>query len=434
MLVFQAPLLAGDKLIALQAANSKWAEYCNGCLSVTVPQNPDLSHQVVLKPGSGTPTTQQLFTLQDAGDGKVALLGQNNRYFARCAWCVVGGTTPDFVFAHVPAPQSPQLLPAFAKFQLRKLPSGKYTLQADTGKYVAWCSGCAPGSAEGDVITIHEADPSKDYAQWTFKDMTPPSPPSASRHGQLQVKAFNQTFALVAYADGVDWSSATDGAGFVKVEEVPPSGPIPDAALFEKVDGKSYETYGRTGKVIWKTSAYRSKKYPNVYLHVPDGYNSEYNNSVNIALKRVDNPSELSFKQSFLLYGTYDPVQTTTRNDGCAIVSVSRSTILSENVYFLLTGDRAQASKASYSRGFLSGYTSSSNTQAYADAQKPLILGALCDNLDVAATVTPVLSQDSGGKYYAGAWAGLYRILHNPDYTWFWKPVPSADAGSPPGF
>jgi hypothetical protein len=428
ILVFQAPLLAGDKVIALQAANGKWVESCVGCLNVTVPQNPDLPNQVVLKPGSTSPSPQQLFTLQDAGDGKVALRGQNNRYFARCAWCVVGGTTPDFIFAHVPAPQSPQLLPAFAKFQLKKQSNGKYTLQADTGKYVAWCNGCAPNSSVGDVITIHEADPSKDYAQWTFKDMTPPSPPSASPYGQLQVKDGSRIMSLVAFADGVDWNNG--GYGYVAGQEVSPTAPVSDAALFEKVQGKPRTELGRSGVVTWQTSAYRSKKYPNVYLHVPDGYASEYNNSVNVLLKRVDNPSDLSFKESFLLYATYDPIQTTNRNDGCALMSMSRSTIMSRDVYFLMPpGTRALVSQALYGAGFGNGYER--GTQGYTDALKPLILGALCDNPSVAPTVAPVVSP---GPYYADAWGGLYRVLHSPSYSWVWKPAPAADAGSPPGF
>jgi hypothetical protein len=58
---------------------------------------------------------------------------------------------------------------AYAQFTPVLLANGKYGLKADTGKFLARCNGCSPGSSTPNTVTVHATDPNTQaFAQWNI--------------------------------------------------------------------------------------------------------------------------------------------------------------------------------------------------------------------------------------------------------------------------
>jgi 5-hydroxyisourate hydrolase-like protein (transthyretin family) len=149
------------KVVVLKADTSKYLARCTSCIPGGV--YPDSAFVYATSP---KPAYVQ-FGLEKLDNGKYALRSDTGKYLSRCRDCILGGAYPDSVFIHVSA----QALPTspFAQFDLQQLENGKYTLQADTGKYLSRCNNCIPGGAYSDSVFIHipqDALPTAPYAQW----------------------------------------------------------------------------------------------------------------------------------------------------------------------------------------------------------------------------------------------------------------------------
>ncbi|CAK4837812.1 unnamed protein product [Aphanomyces euteiches] len=99
----------------------------------------------------------------------VTLLGDNGNWMARCNGCVPRASIPDSVFVHSPGNIAP---PDFAKWKVFNTGDGKLAFQADTGKFIARCNGCAPTAASPDEAFLHVSDwRGAPYAQWSCEDV-----------------------------------------------------------------------------------------------------------------------------------------------------------------------------------------------------------------------------------------------------------------------
>ena len=98
------------------------------------------------------------------GNITVVLKGDNGHYLARCNGCVPGGGDSDSATVHAASPGDGP----FAQWTLQLQSNGKYTLQSDSGKYLARCRDCVPGGAYQDSAFVHTMDPGAAWAQWTI--------------------------------------------------------------------------------------------------------------------------------------------------------------------------------------------------------------------------------------------------------------------------
>lgn len=250
---------ADDKLIALQADDGHWMARCAGCQPVA----PNVfNNSMMLHIGTvGTPPEQPFarLTLQDAGNGQVALRADDGSYLARCNRCVPAGATPDFLFSHITKAADPKSLPIFAKFKLTQLPNGKYTLQADTGKLVARCNSCSPGASAPNQVTIH-GNPGDPWAQWRLVDLTPN--PDWVR---LENRYLTGTFITV----NPPTIGGPEGAQAATVSAIKPAyNTAPgDNSVFERITMGPWVEYDPRATGV--TYAFRSKAYPNIYLYTP---------------------------------------------------------------------------------------------------------------------------------------------------------------------
>lgn len=251
---------AEDKLIAIQADDGHWLGRCQGCQRV--PGNVNNNSVMAHVTSNGAPNGAfARFTLQDAGNGLVALRSDNGSYVARCNSCVIGGAVPDFLFSHVTGYTDPKALPAFAKFRLSQLPNGKYNLQADTGKYVARCNSCSPGASAPDQIAIH-ANGTDPWAQWRIIDLNSAQPRDWVR---LENRYLTNTFITVNPPTG----GTTEGAQVATVSaiKVPAGSAANDNTIFERITMGPWTEYDPRATGV--SYAFRSKAYPNIYLYTP---------------------------------------------------------------------------------------------------------------------------------------------------------------------
>lgn len=144
--------------IALKADTGKYLARCNGCQKSTNDSFPD-----TITIHATSPSGSALFNVSDAGGGKIALKADNGKYLSRCHTCIVGGTMPEFLTAHV----TNLSISPFAKFTPVQLANGKCALKADIGLYVSRCQTCSPGATVTDQTTIHVTNPeSAPFAQF----------------------------------------------------------------------------------------------------------------------------------------------------------------------------------------------------------------------------------------------------------------------------
>jgi hypothetical protein len=100
---------------------------------------------------------------------KYALKGDAGNYLARCNNCIPGTRYPDAAFMHV---AEVQLASApWAQFTLKQLASGKYALQADSGKYLARCNNCIPGGSYPDSAFVHVTEAELMGSPWAHWDL-----------------------------------------------------------------------------------------------------------------------------------------------------------------------------------------------------------------------------------------------------------------------
>ncbi|OQR86307.1 cytochrome P450 [Thraustotheca clavata] len=146
------------QIIGLQADTGKFLSRCNGC--VTGGAYPDSAFLHVSQL-SGNPWSN--WKVYNTGTGKLAFQADTGKYLARCNGCAPGAAYPDEAFVHV----NNWRAGAWAQFTCVDLGNGKIGLHSDTGKYMSRCNGCVKSSLP-DSVTMHVSDPKQGaYAQWT---------------------------------------------------------------------------------------------------------------------------------------------------------------------------------------------------------------------------------------------------------------------------
>ena len=150
--------------VAFKADSGRYLARCNNCIPGGAYPDSAFVHVSEAKL-SGSPWAH--FVLEKLANGKYTLKADSGRYLARCNNCIPGGAYPDSAFVHVPEadlPGSP-----WAQFTLEKLSNGRYALKADSGNYLARCNNCIPGGAYPDSAFVHVPPaslPSSPWAQW----------------------------------------------------------------------------------------------------------------------------------------------------------------------------------------------------------------------------------------------------------------------------
>ena len=127
--------------VVLKADSGSPLSRCHSCIKGgAYPDNAS----VYIEPGSElTSVLYAQFYLQKLANGKYALQAvESGNYLARCNNCVPGAPYPDSAFVHVTPAQLSST--TWAQFTLVRLSNGKYTLQADSGNYLASCNNCTP--------------------------------------------------------------------------------------------------------------------------------------------------------------------------------------------------------------------------------------------------------------------------------------------------
>ena len=86
----------------------------------------------------------------------------NSNYLSRCNNCWLGATYPDAAFARQTTPNEP-----FSQWIPAPTVDGKWTFQADNGKYLSRCTNCATSTVP-NLAFLNETNPAMPYAQFTF--------------------------------------------------------------------------------------------------------------------------------------------------------------------------------------------------------------------------------------------------------------------------
>ncbi|WP_257459279.1 fascin domain-containing protein [Archangium lipolyticum] len=174
-------VLSPGSKVSLQADTGTFFSRCNNCQQTVNNGAPD---SVTTHINNTASAPFAIFEVVDAGNGKIALKADTGKFVARCRFCIIGGTAPDFATVHVAGPTPPE----FAKFIPELLPNGKIALKADTGKYMNRCRNCSPGASTPDTVAINATDPRSDAtAQWSVVSS---SPAPTQREGEILVSRF----------------------------------------------------------------------------------------------------------------------------------------------------------------------------------------------------------------------------------------------------
>ncbi len=99
-------------------------------------------------------------------DPTVILKSNNNNLMGRCNDCYPGADNLNSATVHISYDKNN--ISRYAKFKLRKMSNGKYTLQADNGDYVGRCQGCIPSSPKLNSLMIHLSESNAAYAQFSL--------------------------------------------------------------------------------------------------------------------------------------------------------------------------------------------------------------------------------------------------------------------------
>lgn len=148
----------GNITVVLKGDNGHYLARCNNC--VPGGAYPDSAFVHATDPAASCAR----WVLTHLDNGKYALQADSGKYLTRCNNCVPGGGDPDSATVHAASPGDGP----FAQWTLQLQSNGKYTLQSDSGKYLARCRDCVPGGAYQDSAFVHTTDPGAAWAQWTI--------------------------------------------------------------------------------------------------------------------------------------------------------------------------------------------------------------------------------------------------------------------------
>jgi len=149
-------------IVTLGADNKKYLTVCNGCAN---PRPAGQAYTVDFHEPDRSVTWAQ-WMVYNLPNGKVALKNVGyGQFLARCNGCYPDGAYVDAAFVYV---TEAGLSHPPAQWTVTRLPSGKVTLMADTGNYLARCNGCVPTYQYPDTAFIHVSDPTKSSAQFVL--------------------------------------------------------------------------------------------------------------------------------------------------------------------------------------------------------------------------------------------------------------------------
>ena len=137
--------------VAFKADTGNWLTRCNSCQVSVNNSCPDTVTMHVT-----VPTGTAVFTVVDAGGGKLGLQADSGKYVARCNGCIVGAP-PDMLTIHATTP---------FPITFEQTANGKCALKLDTGKYAGRCNGCSPGAAYPDTVAVKDSDFSQSWTQF----------------------------------------------------------------------------------------------------------------------------------------------------------------------------------------------------------------------------------------------------------------------------
>lgn len=171
--------------IALRADSGKWLARCSGCQKSVNNIAPDS----VTVSGSA-PSGTALFKVVDAGGGKIGLQADSGKYVARCSGCVPGAPL-DMLMVHSTKPW-PITLVAQA--------NGKCGMLLDNGQFAGRCNDCSPGATVADTVAVKYAKAANGYTQFEMKVISEFDPQSNQRCNDLIQKspATRSVFAKVS--------------------------------------------------------------------------------------------------------------------------------------------------------------------------------------------------------------------------------------------
>ncbi|KAF0693342.1 hypothetical protein As57867_015633, partial [Aphanomyces stellatus] len=154
----------GD-IVTLQSDTGNFVARCNGCIPGAT--SPDSAFIHVASTTNAPYANWKVF---NTGTGKLVFQADSGKYLARCSGCAPRAAVSDTAFVHVGDwHQQP-----WAQWTCIDIGGGIVALQADSGNYLARCNGCEPGSSLPDSATVHmNTYQGASWAQWTLKDLTP---------------------------------------------------------------------------------------------------------------------------------------------------------------------------------------------------------------------------------------------------------------------
>lgn len=147
----QAPLPIGSRVSLKSLYNGKFLSRCHGCITGATQTEVAGVHELTDNGG------HSIFTVVGAGDGKVALKGDNGKYLGRCSGCV-SSKTIQIAALHVDTVQP------WSTWTVEPIEAGVIALKSDDGNYLAICEGCTPGLNEAG--TVHAPTSSGSPARW----------------------------------------------------------------------------------------------------------------------------------------------------------------------------------------------------------------------------------------------------------------------------
>lgn len=141
--------------VTLQNVNGYYLSYCFKC-------GPAASDQQVTFHLNDKQSPFVQWTVEDAGNGKVAFKGYNGKYLSRCNNCWYNTDKPDAAFLHEANKNNP-----WAQWTPVKV-GDRFAFRADSGQYLALCSGCVR-DGPANAAFIHLSDPSIQWTQFKVK-------------------------------------------------------------------------------------------------------------------------------------------------------------------------------------------------------------------------------------------------------------------------
>lgn len=134
----------------------KYLSKCSNCGSGAYPDSASVSEKDPSKPWA-------IWTAERVGDLVALKSSETGNYLSRCNNCWGSGAYADSAFVHITSLDGNP----YALWKPVNVGSGKWALQADTGKFLARCNNCVPGGNFSNYAFVHSTNQNDAWAQWT---------------------------------------------------------------------------------------------------------------------------------------------------------------------------------------------------------------------------------------------------------------------------